>query len=429
MIFTDSVFPLFLAAFSFFWVLLKDVRPFVILIASFIFYGAAGAHYTIILAFVILQTYILAFYVKNNRSILLTSILLNLIVLGYFKYSFFIAGLLFDQSVTSIFEGIILPVGISFYIFQSMSYVIDVYKGELKNERNLINYGAFVSFFPQLVAGPIERASRLLPQISKSEHQIVPGSFAKISIGLFAKVMIADQLAPYVDRIFSSYEDIHIVEKLLGGVYFSIQIYGDFFGYSLIAIGVAGLFGIKLMENFNYPYYATSLSEFWRRWHISLSSFFSDYVYKPLGGSKFGLRTLMISTFVTFLASGLWHGANLTFILWGGIHGILVFLEKLVPLERVNGLVRLAYVYFTVLLLWILFRIDSIEGYAIFLSDWNLGTDIKNSSGVLVVLMFLIFETSRKYLIGVAPYCLLFAVSLSELVFRNGNTPFIYFAF
>ena len=219
-----------------------------------------------------------------------------------------------------------LPVGISFYTFQTMSYTIDIYKKKLKPTKDFISFASFVSFFPQLVAGPIERASNLLPQILKKREfkyeQGVQG-LRLILWGMFKKVVIADSLAPMVDDIFSNYQDFGGGTLWLGAIYFAFQIYCDFSGYSDMAIGTSKLFGFELMSNFKFPYFSRNIGEFWRRWHISLSTWFRDYLYIPLGGSQEGKWKSIRNIFIIFLVSGFWHGANWTFIFWGLFHSIL----------------------------------------------------------------------------------------------------------
>ena len=221
---------------------------------------------------------------------------------------------------------VILPVGISFYTFQTLSYSIDIYRGNLKATRDPVAFGAFVSFFPQLVAGPIERATNLLPQITSPRtftYEQGRDGMRLILWGMFKKVVVADSCAPYVDMCFDNPEAFSGATLILGAILFSFQIYGDFSGYSDIAIGTAKLFGFELMTNFKFPYFSRDIAEFWRRWHISLSTWFRDYLYIPLGGSRVSKPKAIRNVFVIFLVSGFWHGANWTFIVWGGIHALL----------------------------------------------------------------------------------------------------------
>ncbi len=221
---------------------------------------------------------------------------------------------------------IILPVGISFYTFQALSYSIDVYKGKIEATRDIVAFFAFVSFFPQLVAGPIERATNLLPQFQKPrtfDYDKAVDGCRQMLWGFFKKIVIADNCAVYVNQVFENYQDQSGSTLLLAAIFFTFQIYGDFSGYSDIAIGCARLFGINLMRNFNFPYFSRDIAEFWRRWHISLTTWFRDYIYIPLGGSRTTKAKVIRNTFIIFLVSGFWHGANWTFIAWGAYHALL----------------------------------------------------------------------------------------------------------
>lgn len=267
---------------------------------------------------------------RKARLISTANIVLNLGILALFKYyNFFVtsfANLFLHGQTDGLLLKLILPVGISFYTFQALSYTIDVYKGKLSPTRDIIQFFAFVSFFPQLVAGPIERASNLLPQFAKPRtfiyEQGVDG-MRQILWGLFKKIAIADTCAIYVNNVFANYSSQSGLTLIIGAILFAFQIYGDFSGYSDIAIGTAKLFGIKLMRNFNNPYFSRDIAEFWRRWHISLTTWFRDYVYIPLGGSRCSKAKVLRNTLIIFLLSGFWHGANWTFIAWGAYHALL----------------------------------------------------------------------------------------------------------
>lgn len=315
----------------------------VLLAASYIFYGFWDWRFLFLIIFSTVLDYFLGLKLsketkKNTRqACLLISILINLGFLGFFKYyNFFIENFItafsfFGQNIQPNSLNIILPVGISFYTFQTLSYTIDVYRKKLEPTQNFIAFSVFVSFFPQLVAGPIERAKQLLPQFYvkktfKSEQ--AKEGLHLIIWGLFKKVVIADSCAIYVNEIFSNYETLNSITLLLGAVYFAFQIYCDFSGYSDIAIGSSKLFGVDLMRNFNYPYFSRNVAEFWRRWHISLSTWFRDYLYIPLGGSKVPKWINIRNVFIVFLVSGFWHGANWTFIAWGALH-VIYFLPLL----------------------------------------------------------------------------------------------------
>ncbi|MDG1572716.1 MBOAT family O-acyltransferase [Robiginitalea sp. M366] len=310
-----------------------------LLVASYIFYGWWDWRFLSLILFSTLVDYTVGLLLgrtqaPGRRKVLLwCSIAVNLGLLGFFKYyNFFVdsfadAFSFFGYPLGETWTlNIILPVGISFYTFQTLSYTIDVYRRQLEPTRDFIAFAAFVSFFPQLVAGPIERASQLLPQIASPRKlrygQWVDGLLL-ILWGLFKKVAIADSLGMIVDDIFAHHTEQGGLVLLMGAVLFGFQIYGDFSGYSDIAIGTAKLFGIELMSNFRFPYFSRNISEFWHRWHISLSTWFRDYLYIPLGGSRLGKGKALRNIFIIFLVSGFWHGANWTFLIWGGIHACL----------------------------------------------------------------------------------------------------------
>jgi D-alanyl-lipoteichoic acid acyltransferase DltB (MBOAT superfamily) len=257
---------------------------------------------------------------------------------------------------------LILPVGISFYTFQTLSYVIDVYRGDVDVENNFGIYAAYISFFPQLVAGPIERARNLLPQIKgrKSfDYEQATYGLKLIAWGLFKKMLIADMLSPYVDQVFSDVGSYGGLSLIIASVFFSFQIYCDFSGYSDMAVGIAKLFGIDIMFNFRAPYFAKSVREFWSRWHISLSTWFRDYVYIPLGGNRCTKLRNSFNLMITFLVSGLWHGANWTFIVWGGIHGVAQIIEKRF-IKKKPGIIGNIFVFALVVVAFVFFRAETI---------------------------------------------------------------------
>lgn len=308
-----------------------------VVIASYVFYGWWDWRFLLLIAFTSFCSWGSGLLIdmsresraKRCKSWLIANIVLNLGVLAIFKYyDFFVSefGQLLGFSTDSLLLRIILPVGISFYTFQALSYSIDVYRGNIKPTKDIIAFFAFISFFPQLVAGPIERATNLLPQFLRNRkftyEQGIDG-MQQILWGLFKKIVVADNCATYVDQVWATHDTQSGSTLLLAAILFTFQIYGDFSGYSDIAIGTAKLFGIKLMRNFNNPYFSRDIAEFWRRWHISLTTWFRDYVYIPLGGSRVNKWKIVRNTFVIFLLSGFWHGANWTFIAWGAYHAIL----------------------------------------------------------------------------------------------------------
>ncbi len=321
---------------------------------------------------------------KHRRLWLITSLTANLGLLFFFKYYDFFAQSFADAF--TLFGGhmevgsleIILPVGISFYTFQTLSYTIDIYRGRMQATKDPLAFFAFVSFFPQLVAGPIERASHLLPQLLKKRtfsYSLAVDGMQQIIWGLFKKVVIADNCAVFANEIFHNYSDYEGSTLLIGAVFFAFQIYGDFSGYSDIAIGTSKLFGIELNQNFAFPYFSRDIAEFWRRWHISLSTWFRDYVYIPLGGSKTGTGKAIRNIFIVFVVSGFWHGANWTFIAWGFLNALYflpLFLLKnnrkhtntvgegrLLP--SLSDLARISVTFGLTTFAWIFFRADNMQ--------------------------------------------------------------------
>lgn len=318
----------------------KKARPVWLVIASYYFYMSWNAKYAILILASTVITYLSGIFLgktektSSRKWIVAGSFITNLGILVVFKYlTFFLANVSKVLSILHLGQinnplSLVLPVGISFYTFQALSYTVDVYRGEIEPEKNFINYALFVSFFPQLVAGPIERSGNLLTQIQSVStkklfdyDKFVKG-FSLMCWGMFVKMVIADRVAIFVDSVFNSIYSIGSVEAIFGALGFTLQIYCDFSGYSLIAIGAANVMGFDLMENFNTPYFAESIQDFWRRWHISLSTWFKDYLYIPLGGNRCSRARKHFNIMVTFLVSGLWHGAAWTFVIWGGLHGL-----------------------------------------------------------------------------------------------------------
>ena len=326
-----------------YFVIPKKARHVWLLVASYYFYMGWNAKYAILIAISTIVTYLgglcIEKWKEKRKWIVVGVVLINLSILFFFKYFDFFLGnvnrILSLFGVNSLQKGfdILLPVGISFYTFQALGYTIDVYRGTIKAENNFIKYALFVSFFPQLVAGPIERSGNLLRQINRVE-QIKLWNYRRITEGAvlmlwgyFLKMVIADRVSIVVDQVYDSYWMYGSVEIIIASVLFAIQIYCDFASYSQIAIGAAKIMGFELMENFNTPYFASSIRDFWRRWHISLSTWLRDYVYIPLGGSRCSKARKYLNLFLTFLISGLWHGANWTYVVWGLIHGIYQIVE------------------------------------------------------------------------------------------------------
>ena len=352
MLFNSIDFAIFFPiVFVLYWILAKNLalRNILILASSYVFYGWWDWRFLLL---IIISSFI-DFYVgkelykqeknRKRKQLLFLSLLVNLGFLVYFKYTnFFIDTFidsfkLFGKDIEISTLSIILPVGISFYTFQTLSYTIDIYRKQLEPTKDALSFFAFVAFFPQLVAGPIERAAHLLPQfykIHKFNYNQVKSGLLLMAFGLFKKMVIADRLAILVNQVYNNPTEYEGVQIIIATIFFAFQIYCDFSGYSDIAIGLARTMGFDLMKNFDSPYLSKSITEFWRRWHISLSTWFRDYVYIPLGGSRNGKYKMYFNLFAVFLVSGLWHGAAMTFIIWGAIHGFIIVIEKAFTKQR-----------------------------------------------------------------------------------------------
>lgn len=375
-----------LIVFPLYFLIPHRYRWLYLLVASYIFYAYWEVTYLALIIFSTVVDYIVARLIDNTPSEAVTrrklylsiSVIVNLGVLFTFKYFNF-----FSQSLVSVFASVgipldvgmlnvLLPVGISFYTFQSMAYTIDVYRGQLSAHRHLGIFATYVAFFPQLVAGPIERATNMLPQFERHitfDYDRVVSGLRMALWGVFKKVVIADRLAIYVNTVYNDSNSYSGLTLLLATFFFTFQIYCDFSGYSDIAIGIARIMGFDLMENFRRPYLAISMSDFWRRWHISLSTWFRDYVYIPLGGNRRGLSRQMLNMFIVFAVSGLWHGANWTFVVWGVYHGVIVAAEILFRSTRIKILpdnlpghgIKMLYAFVLAYLGWIFFRANTID--------------------------------------------------------------------
>lgn len=394
MFFNSFEYAIFLPIiFIIYWFILNKnlkLQNLFLLFSSYFFYSCWDWKFLFLLAFSTILDYISGLKICNSNTQikkkiwLIISVSINLGFLGFFKYyNFFIesfADLIQKLGFTAHYStlNIILPVGISFYTFHGLSYVFDIYNKKIKPSHNWIEYALFVSFFPLLVAGPIERATHLLPQIEKPRkfnYELAVSGLKQILWGLFKKIVIADNCAKAVNLIFNSYESQSGGTLFLGAILFSFQIYGDFSGYSDIALGSGKLLGIKLIKNFNYPYFSRSIAEFWRRWHISLSSWFKDYLYIPLGGSKGGTIKRIRNTFIIFLVSGFWHGANWTFILWGGLNALFILPSIIFKTNRNNmdivakgkilpnfkEFFQIVYTFLLASFAWIFFRSESLS--------------------------------------------------------------------
>jgi alginate O-acetyltransferase complex protein AlgI len=355
MLFNSQNFVIFLPiVFILYWFVTNkylQLQNVLLLVSSYFFYACWDWRFLFLLIFSTSLDYFTGnkIFISKNQKVkknwLLLSILINVGFLGFFKYyNFFVDSLvdsfsLIGLKVNPYMLDIILPVGISFYTFHGLSYIIDIYNGKIKAEKNFINYSVFVSFFPLLVAGPIERATHLLPQIQqrrKFDFTKAIDGLRQILWGLFKKIVIADQCALFVDQLFSDPYDFSGSTLAIGAILFAFQIYGDFSGYSDIALGTAKLFGIDLLRNFAFPYFSRSIPEFWRRWHISLSTWFRDYLYIPMGGSRASKWKKVKNIFILFIISGFWHGANWTFIIWGILHAFYMLPSILLNTNRKN---------------------------------------------------------------------------------------------
>ena len=392
MLFNSIEYALFLpVVFLLYWfVFRRNVRwqNLFIVAVSYLFYGWWDWRFLFLIAFTSFCSWGSGLLIERHRHrpaakvVHILNIVLNLAILGVFKYyDFFItsfANLFLHGRSEGLLLNLILPVGISFYTFQALSYSIDVYREKLEPTRDIVQFFAFVSFFPQLVAGPIERATNLLPQFAKRrtfDHAQAVDGMRQILWGLFKKIAVADNCAVYVDHVFGTYTSHGGLTLVTAAILFAFQIYCDFSGYSDIAIGTSKLFGIRLMRNFNNPYFSRDIAEFWRRWHISLTTWFRDYVYIPLGGSRVPKGKVVRNTFVIFLLSGFWHGANWTFIVWGAYHALLFLPLILSGRNRkyTNGIAegcmlpslsefgRMLLTFTLVTVGWILFRADTIS--------------------------------------------------------------------
>ncbi|WP_330444567.1 MBOAT family O-acyltransferase [Flavivirga abyssicola] len=361
-----------------------------LLVASYVFYGWWDYRFLFLIIFSTIVDFSIGLglskenHLKRRKVLLITSVLVNLGLLGFFKYyNFFIDNFVtvfsfFGNEIQVSSLEIILPVGISFYTFQTLSYTIDVYKKKLEPTKDFIAFSVFVSFFPQLVAGPIEKASKLLPQFYKLrvfDYRKGKQGVQQILWGLFKKIVIADSCAPFVNDIFANYSNYSGSVLIIGAVLFAFQIYGDFSGYSDMAIGIAKIFGVDLMTNFKTPYFSKSIPEFWRRWHISLSNWFRDYLYFPLGGSKRKSIIVVRNIFIVFIVSGFWHGANWTFIFWGVLNAVYYLPSFILKssglnetmvstnnfIETINTFLSMTITFALTIFAWIFFRSENIS--------------------------------------------------------------------
>lgn len=475
MLFNSFSFLVFFAVFYTFYLTIRkqEYRIFLCLLGSYIFYGWWDWRFLSLIIFSTAVDFYLGnkIYIsdslKNKTRFLYVSLFSNLGLLFVFKYfNFFIQSFVdvsntigLKTSVSSL--NIILPVGISFYTFQTLSYTIDIYNNKLKPEKDFMIFAAYVAFFPQLVAGPIVRAVNLLPQFKKevkiTANLVIDGLFL-VAIGFFKKTVIADSIAPLVDDGFLNYENYTSLNLIIIIILYSFQIYCDFSGYSDIAIGIGKMLGYKFPVNFNLPYIAKNLSDFWKRWHISLSSWLRDYLYIPLGGNKSGVSKTYRNLMLTMLIGGLWHGANWTFVIWGALHGFYLVLQKIISLNKTNmskyvpkhlyDFLSIAFTYFLVCFAWVFFRsptftvakdiITSIFEFDNFnMSDLKPKIDLFKAC-ILVILFYfseLIYEKAQSFFTELKKTRLfqyIFFLTVLLLIILLGsfeNNNFIYFQF
>ena len=480
MLFNSIDFAIFLPiVFILYWFITNKnlkIQNLLIVFSSYLFYGWWDWRFLSLIFFSTIIDYsvglkLLSENNYNRRKILLwTSIFVNLGFLGFFKYyNFFLDNFItsfsfFGSEIKANSLNIILPVGISFYTFQTLSYTIDIYKRKLKPTKDFIAFSAFVSFFPQLVAGPIERATNLLPQFYKKrtfDYGKAVDGLRQILWGLFKKIVIADNCAEYVNLIFNNSSDYSGSTLVLGALFFAFQIYGDFSGYSDIAIGTSRLFGFNIMRNFAFPYFSRDIAEFWRRWHISLSTWFRDYLYIPLGGSRCGTWMKVRNIFIIFIVSGFWHGANWTFIVWGALNAIYFLPLLLVNKNRRNieivaqgkylptikEFLNMLLTFGLTIFAWIFFRAENI-GHAMDIVSEIFSISIitppeitPKSFIIILIILFLLIEwigregefalaklgTSRSKLLRWTFYTII--IFLIGMYMQTEETPFIYFQF
>jgi len=481
MLFNSIDFAIFLPiVFALYWFVASKnlkLQNLLIVAASYLFYGWWDWRFLSLILFSTIIDYTIGqkLRVEENetkRKVLLwSSILLNLGFLGFFKYynffldNFITAFSFFGTEINANSLNIILPVGISFYTFQTLSYTIDVYKRKLEPTNDIIAFSAFVSFFPQLVAGPIERATNLLPQFYKKREfnyaKAVDG-MRQILWGLFKKIVIADNCALYANDIFNNSSDYTGSTLFMGAIFFAFQIYGDFSGYSDIAIGTSRLFGFNLKQNFAFPYFSRDIAEFWRRWHISLSTWFRDYLYIPLGGSRGGKWNKIRNVFIIFIISGFWHGANWTFIIWGALNA-LFFLPLLLTNKNRNNLEVVAqgkvlpslkelfsilFTFSLTVFAWVFFRAENLSHAIQYVSDLFkhpgsfllVSIYMKHKVILLLLLIFVLVEWfGREGQYGIAHigikwkrplrYALYYVIIIAIIWFGGKEQQFIYFQF
>ena len=433
-------------------------RNIILLISSLIFYSWGEPRTIIIMIITIIVNYVMAIMIEENEKyrklLFIVTCIFNIGILFFFKYfNFFVNDVLMLKNVTL---NIILPIGISFYTFQILSYVIDVYKKEVVAQRSIINLGAYVTMFPQLIAGPIVRYQTIAKELTERKEHVddITEGLRRFIIGLGKKIIIANQMAIIADTVYITIplHDLNTMFAWIGTIAFALQIYYDFSGYSDMAIGLGKMFGFHFVENFNYPYIATSITDFWRRWHISLSSWFRDYVYIPLGGSRCSKARWMLNIMIVWSLTGLWHGASYNFILWGLYYGVLLMMEKLFFKKYLDKLKGINYIITMLIVLvgWVFFNSSSVDQIIymirnLFGFNGSFSLILLNNQGILYLLPYMLiaiigmgpwinqlFIKIRNNTIGFTIYDIYLVVILVVcLIFliNNSYNPFIYFRF
>lgn len=483
MLFNSLTFLVFISLFIFvYFNTYGKVRLWLCLLSSYLFYGWWDYRFLLLIIVLTLINYYCGLHMldasdkrkKHSHKFLWISMISSLGILGFFKYyNFFSSNIVyilnnFDIQVDQLTIDIILPVGISFYTFQTMSYTIDIYRYQLKPEESLLKFSTFVAFFPQLVAGPIVRASVFIPQLKSDRFPMVQDIITGLQWviwGFFLKVVVADSLALVVDVRFDNPLNHNALSLLIGVVYYAFQIYGDFAGYSLIAIGIARILGFHFPENFHKPYFASNISEFWRRWHISLSTWLRDYLYFSLGGNRQGRFKMYRNLMLTMILGGLWHGASWNFIIWGGLHGIYLIVHKLFSrVKKQDGsgnsgrfmsplfvypvnIIKIVFTFSLVCIAWVFFRSSALNDSLIILDKMTYFDDYQFAGvpqkfhvvkGFLIISFLLLIEafSSNRVILKLKeqqPYLhLLFSVFVMVLIAFLGtfdNSAFIYFQF
>lgn len=485
MLFNSVEFLIFLPlVFIFYWhVFDKNIKlqNIFVVAVSYLFYGWWNWRFLFLIAFTTGCSFVSGLLIKsyqvNGRRNMakfasISNVTINLIVLGIFKYyNFFASSFASMMSIWGVSVdyptlNIILPVGISFYTFQALSYTIDIYKNKLEPSNDIFAFFAFISFFPQLVAGPIERATNLLPQFERKRnfdyYSAVDGC-RQMLWGFFKKIVVADNCAHYANLAFENHNEMGSLSLLLGAIFFTLQIYGDFSGYSSIAIGCAKLFGIKLQANFNVPYFSRDISEFWKRWHVSLNKWFVDYVYIPLGGSRVCKMKVVRNIFVIFILSGLWHGANWTYVVWGVYHACLFLplilanknhkyrggFDKTRKVPSVSEFLNMCVTFALVMIGWIIFRSSSIEHAAQYIErmfSFKQGNEtvLSLSCLLLIFISVIVFcvewwnrneehefkkVISNTFARNLVYFLLIGAIYVSFMMSIQSDNTFIYFQF